>query len=353
MDKRIVVKIGSNVISRNGRLDESVLAHLVDQVVALRTAGVNVVVVTSGAVAVGREILGKDHPSRTTEERQVLSAVGQAGLMARYRDLFSARGLHCAQVLVTKSDFRDRDHYANMKTCFENLFSEGIVPIANENDTVAIKELGFSDNDELAALIGAQLNAEMVVFLSTVDGVLSKNGGEERVLRKVDAESLKDAMRHVTKERSVSGTGGMENKFKLAKKLMEQGIVAIIANGARTNVLTDILDGKDVGTRFVAEKKLSAVKRRLAYAEGLAKGAVYVDRGAEEMLLSKSFKSLLPVGVTKVEGMFEKGDTIEIRNAAGKRIGSGVAQYDSRKASEEAGKKGGKALVHYDYLFIE
>lgn len=352
MKRRIVVKIGSNVISTDGRLEESVLASIVRQVSELKKNGADVVVVTSGAVAVGRGIMGRDFPFASVAERQVLAAVGQPGLMEVYGRLFSAEGLNCAQVLATKNDFRDREHYANMKACFEHLLEAGIVPVANENDTIAIKELGFSDNDELASLIGSQLNAELVMFLSTVDGVLIEEGGEKRAVEEVDESSLASVARHVTREKSANGTGGMENKFKLAKKLMDQGITAVIANGRRENVISDIAEGKAVGTRFLPKKKLSAVKRRLAHADGMAKGAVVVNQGAEEILLSKTFKSLLPVGVVKVEGTFIKGDTIEIRNEAGKRIGSGVAQYDSGKAKEAAGQKGGKALIHYDYLFI-
>lgn len=352
MKRRIVIKIGSNVLAADGRLEEHVLASLVRDIALLKKAGTDVVVVTSGAVAVGRGIMGREFPSSSVIDRQLLAAVGQPGLMDVYARLFRAEGLKCAQVLATKNDFRDREHYANMKACFENLLASGIVPVANENDTVAIKELGFSDNDELASLIGSQLNAELVLFLSTVDGVLTEENGVKRVIGEIDEESIASVARHITSERSAHGTGGMESKFKLARKLMNQGITAVIANGTRGNVVSDIAAGSAVGTKFIPKKKVSAVKRRLAHANGLAKGIVYVNAGAEEALLSKTFKSLLPVGVVKVEGNFEKGDTVEIRNGAGKKIGSGVAQLGSAAAAKAAGVKGGKALVHYDYLFI-
>ena len=348
MYKRIVIKVGTNVITREGRLDEAAIEGIVAQVAELKGKNLEVVVVTSGAVAAGKGILGAG-PSDTREERQVFSAVGQASLMSVYAKLFEARGIRSAQVLVTKGDFRDKEHYANMRACFENLLKAGIVPVANENDAVAVHELGFSDNDELASLIASQLNADAVLFLSSVDGVMA-NG--ERI-SEVDSKSLESVARHVTKERSSAGRGGMDTKFKLAKKLMEQGITAYVANGTADGVILDIVGEKSVGTKFVGQEKLSSVKRRLSHADGLAQGTVYVDKGAEKILLSKGSQSLLPVGVIKIEGAFKKGETIDIKNEDGKRLGSGVAQYTAAEAKELLGKKGGKALVHYDYLFIE
>jgi glutamate 5-kinase len=349
MYKRIVIKIGSNVISENGRLDDVAVEMLVGKVVELRKEGIEVVVVTSGAVATGKGILGFSGSSTTVSERQVFAAVGQAGLMSLYSKLFHAKGYTCAQVLVTKADFRDKEHYINMKNCFENLLEKEIIPIVNNNDTVTIQELGFGDNDELASLIASQLNADSVILLSNVDGMLDEEG---RVVHEVNGDSLESVRKYIKKEKSSGGSGGMENKFNQAVKLMKQGITVHIANGRKENSVTGIIAGEVIGTIFVAQEKVSSVKRRLSHADGLAQGTVYVDAGAEKILLSKGSQSLLPVGVTKVEGVFKKGDTIDIKNEAGKRLGSGVAQYGADEAKDLIGKKGGKALVHYDYLFI-
>lgn len=350
MYKRIVIKIGSNVISENGRLDDAVLEMIVNKVLEVRNMGIEVVLVTSGAVATGRGILGFSGSSMSVSERQVFAAVGQAKLMSRYSELFGPRGYHCAQVLVTKGDFRDKEHYANMKNCFENLLEGTIIPIVNNNDTITIQELSFGDNDELAALIGSQLNADAVIFLSSVDGILDE---EKKAIREVDAESLESVSKYITKEKSSSGSGGMENKFNQAVKLMKQGITAHIANGKNESSIMGIIEGQEIGTTFVAQEKMSSVKRRLSHAGGLAQGTVYVDAGAEKILLSKGSQSLLPVGVVRIEGAFKKGDTIDILNEEGKRIGSGIAQYGAKEAGEAIGKKGGKALVHYDNLFVE
>jgi len=270
------------------------------------------------------------------------------GLMTLYERLFQTRALHCAQVLVTKGDFRDKQHYANMKQCFENLLRENIVPVVNENDAISISKLGFTDNDELAGLIAAQLDADAVLFLTSVDGVM-QGGAVVPEIREEDTASFE---RHVSDTKSAGGRGGMLTKFGIARKLMAQGIPVHIVNGTREGILIEIIDGKQAGTRFVPTKKASAIKRRLAYSEGLAVGAVYVDAGAEKILLSKKSASLLPVGIKKIEGEFKKGDTIEIRNEANKKLGFGVAQYDASEAVALIGKKGARALIHYNYLTI-
>lgn len=352
MYKRIVVKIGSGIIAENGVLSERALSGIVEQAAALQERGVEVVLVSSGAVATGKNLVtlsGTDDIAM----RQVYAAVGQVGLMSRYTALFKERGYQCAQVLVTKSDFRDRMHYQNMKSCFENLLKEHIIPVVNENDTVAASHLAFTDNDELAGLIAAQLSADAVIFLTSVGGVMTHEGDDgQRIVPEIRTEDIPLFEKHITAYKSKTGRGGMHTKFSVAKKLMEQGITAHIANGKRDNTVLDIVDGKLLGTKFISTKKLSAIKRRLAYAEGLTAGFVYVNQGAKDALCSKKSVSLLPVGVTKIEGNFKKGDTIEIRTEDGKRVGFGVTQYGAREADEVKGTKGVRALIHYDYLLI-
>lgn len=352
MYKRIVVKIGSGVIAENGTLSEAALKRIADQTIELSKRGIEVVLVSSGAIATGKSLV-KLSGADETALRQVYAAVGQVGLMSRYTDVFKQRGYHCAQVLVTKSDFRDRMHYQNMKYCFENLLKEGIIPIVNENDTVAISQLVFTDNDELAGLIAAQLSADAVIFLTSIGGVMTVEGDDgQRVVPEIRTEDIPLFEKHITAFKSKTGRGGMHTKFAVAKRLMGQGITAHIANGKRDNTVVDIIDGKPLGTKFVSTKKLSAVKRRLAYAEGLTAGFVYVNQGAKDALCSKKSVSLLPVGVTKIEGNFKKGDAVEIRGENGHRIGFGITQYDAKEADEVKGKKSVRALIHYDYLLI-
>ncbi len=339
MYKRIIVKIGSGVISKEGQFNATVVAQLVKQIVSLNKIGVEIVLITSGAVATGRGVLKLNDKIESIVQKQVFAAVGQVKLMSFYADIFAKYGYVCAQVLVTKEDFRDRQHYLNLKNCFENLLQDSVVPVVNENDVIAITELIFTDNDELAGLIASQLNADAVIVLTSVEGVLDGNPSDPKaqVISEIDFTKSLSIEKYITHDKSALGRGGMHTKFGIAKKLATQGIVTHIANGKRPNIIVDIVEGKIVGTKFIPKRKLSAAKRRLAFSEGLSRGIVYVNKCAQEVLLSKKAVSLLPIGIVKVEGNFEKGDVIEIRNEAKKKLGFGIAQYDSKKASASMG----------------
>ena len=354
MYKRVIVKIGSSVLSENGRLVEHVLESIVAQIAALRARGIEVVLITSGAVATGRGILPRAHQTNSVVEKQMFAAVGQVHLMAVYADLFKRAGHTCAQVLVTKEDFRDRQHYANMRNCLENLLASSVIPVVNENDVVAVTELLFTDNDELAGLIAAQLGADAVILLSSVPGVLRRTavGLTDEVIPEIDF-SREEVGQHLADERSALGRGGMHTKFRIAKTLAAEGIAIYLADGRRANIIVDLVDGKKIGTHFVPQKKLSAAKRRLAHAEGLAQGSVRVNACTKNILLARTVASLLPIGVIAVEGDFEKGDVIEVQDDSGTRLGFGIARADAGKVKAQMGKKGGSALIHYDYLFIE
>lgn len=347
--KRIIIKVGTNVlVGEGGLLDEHIMHKLADQIFTVKKMGIDVVLVTSGAMGAGRAIVkfGKK-PNRITE-RQVLASVGQSKLMNVYDKLFSEHNLICAQVLATKEDFRDRKHYLNMKNCLEALLLDQIIPIVNENDVVSVDELMFTDNDELAGLLSAMLNADTLLLLTNVDGVM-ENG---EVIRTVDFKN-KDIFKSIMPTKSSFGRGGMITKCKIAEKMSQLGIKTFIVNGTKENIILDVLDGKSVGTAFIAKKDASGVKKWIAHSEGREKGEVFIDDKAVEILTSKDkAASLLPVGITKVFGEFGKDDIIKIKNRKGDSVGLGIAQYGSKKAKEVIGKKGEKPLVHYDYLFI-
>lgn len=357
MHKRIVIKIGTGALSKeDGHIDEFVLENIVEQISSLKKSGAEIILVTSGAVGSGRGFLKTRTETETVADKQVFAAVGQVKLMEIYAKFFEKRGYLCAQVLVTKEDFRDQGHYQNMRRCFLNLLRDGIVPVVNENDVVAIKELVFTDNDELAGLVAAQMEADAVIILTSVDGVLDGNPSDPlaRTISEIDFKNIAAFQKYITREKTSVGRGGMTAKFAVAKKLVSSGIAMYVAHGKRENVLRDIFDGRAVGTKFIPLRKTSGVKRRLAYSEGLAMGAIIVNKCAGNMLISKErAMSLLPIGVTKIEGEFKKGDVVEIRNMRGEKIGFGVSALDSEKAKEAVGKKGGKTVVHYDYMFIE
>ncbi|NTW14490.1 MAG: glutamate 5-kinase [Candidatus Moranbacteria bacterium] len=356
MYRRIVVKVGTKVLSeKDGLLDAKSVGNIVGQVSALCKKGTEVILVTSGAVGSGRGVIGKRGSGETVEDKQVFAAVGQVRLMETYSRLFRDRGYACAQVLVTKEDFRDRNHYQNMRRCFQNLLRDGIVPVVNENDVIAIKELVFTDNDELAGLIAAQLRADALIILTSVDGILDGNPADQasKTIGRIEADGLSEIRKHITADKTSVGRGGMLSKFAVAKRLVSSGIAVHIANGRKRDVLRDILGGKSVGTTIIPSGKTSGIKRRLAHSEGLAMGAIKVNDCARNILLSKdSAISLLPIGITGIDGDFHAGDVVEIRDRNDSRLGFGVTKFDATQVKDLAGTKGGRAVIHRDYMFI-
>ena len=347
--KRVIIKIGTNVITnKSSLLCKRSMSRIVKQIAQLKKEGIEVVLVSSGAMGAGRPLLKLSKKTNRIIERQMLASVGQTRLMNAYDKLLSEHDYLCAQVLATKEDFRDRKHYLNMKNCLEGLLHDQIIPIINENDVVSVDELMFTDNDELAGLLSSMLNAAALILLTNVDGVMD-NG---KVISKVDFKK-KDIYKCIVPTKSSFGRGGMITKCKIAEKMSQVGITTHIINGEKTGVISDILSGKSVGTKFIPKKEASGIKKWIAHSEGQEKGEVSIDDKAVEILTSPDVAaSLLPVGITKISGSFEEDDIIKIKNQKGDAIGLGVAQYGSKKAEEFIGKKGKKPLVHYDYLFI-
>jgi glutamate 5-kinase len=355
MYKRIIIKVGTKILSTaDGSFDVAILKHLVSQIVTIKNKGIEVVLVTSGAVGAGRNLV-KLKGAEKIVEKQVLAAVGQVRLMSTYAEAFAKQGEICAQVLVTKEDFRDKSHYFNMRTCFLGLLAGGVVPVVNENDVVATTELLFTDNDELAGLVASQLNADAVIILTSVEGFLTgdPNNKNSEVVPEIDFGDIGSYQKYISPEKTAFGRGGMLTKFNIAKKLALNGIVVHFANGKRKDVLLDLVAGKGRGTKFLPRSKSSAVKRRLAYSEGLTKGMVLVNKCAEDLLLSKTkIMSLLPVGVIGVKGDFKKGDIIEIATERGQKLGFGIAGYGALKAKELMGIKKARPVIHYNHMFI-
>lgn len=375
MSQKILIKVGTNVISKeDGTLDEKIMAEIVDQISQLKKQNLEIILITSGAVGAGKSLinladknLGKN---ADVIKRQILASAGQIKLMNLYLKFFGDHQYNCAQILVTKEDFRDRLHYLNMKNCLEALLKNEIVPIINENDVVSVTELMFTDNDELAGLIAAMLNVDTVIILTNVDGIFDQNPQNEgaKLLNKIDHKTNLEEF--ISPDKSSFGRGGMLTKSRIAQKLSLLGITTHIANGKRKNILLDLLKSssksaagdisKSAGssdspaTTFLPSKKLSSVKRWIAYSRGYEKGTVFINKCAEDIITSKSKAiSLLPVGITKIEGDFEKGEIIKVKNEQGADIGFGMAQYSSQKAKEFLGKKGKKPLIHYDYFFSD
>ncbi|NTU67416.1 MAG: glutamate 5-kinase [Chlorobiaceae bacterium] len=351
--RKIVVKVGTNVITgRDGKLDPGILDSLTAQIAALSEAGVEVILVSSGAVGAGRGIVQLCGSLTPVETRQVLAATGQIRLINAYSDRFEKHGMTSAQILVTKGDFRDRQHYLNMSTCFRALLHQKIVPIVNENDAVAVTELMFTDNDELSGLIASMMQVDAHIILSNIDGLFDLSGETRKVISEVDPSS-KNFSQYIRPTKSEFGRGGMLTKCNIAQKLSQLGITVHIANGMTPGILLSIVGGEPVGTRFLAQKPKHGVKRWIANSEGLEKGAVVINEGAIAALTShERASSLLPVGITAVEGSFSKGDIIRVCAGDGTVVGYGMAACNDEKARATLGQKGHKPIIHYDYLYI-
>lgn len=350
--KRIIIKIGSNVLTRDdGMPDKDRMASLVDQIAEIRSRGVEVILVSSGAVAFGRSLIQVEKGYDTVAARQLLASTGQVQLINTFARLFSAHQVLCSQVLVTKEDFRDRLHYLNMKNCFEILLHHKVVPVVNENDVISVTELMFTDNDELAGLIASMLNAEALMILTNVDGIYH---GDPEAGGKV-IEEIDDSVswsEFVSSGQSQFGRGGMITKANMAQKAASLGISVHIANGTKEGILRDIFNHTAVHTHFIPHKSTSGKKKWIAHSAPYAKGVVQINEGAREALLSSRATSLLPVGIIRVQEEFQKGEIIRLVDEKGRMVGVGIAEYGAEKTRERLGKKRQKPLVHYDYLFL-
>lgn len=352
--KRIVIKVGSNVVAQQGGgLDLKSIEQLTRQISVLNKEGNDIILISSGAVAAGKSLITPPKKTDEISKRQLFASVGQIKLINLYAEQFAKLGCLCAQVLVTKEDFRDREHYINMKNCITVLLQNNVIPILNENDVISVTELMFTDNDELAGLVSGMVDADKLVILSNVKGIYdgAPNKSTSKLIPFIEFGDTKFES-FITSEKSNFGRGGMLTKCSMANKVASMGIPVQIADGKEANILIQINNQLPVGTLFKPRKNISSIKKWVAHSEGFVKGAVFIDEGAQKALQSNKPTSLLPVGITKIEGSFKKGDIIQIISNAGKKLGVGKAQYNSDKAAELMSKKNEKALVHYDYLFL-
>jgi glutamate 5-kinase len=355
--KKIAVKIGSNVLTRaDGTLDITRMSALVDQIAVLHKKGVEVVMISSGAVASGRSILGLNKKLDVVDQRQLYSAVGQAKLINHYWDLFRNHGITVGQVLTTKENFGSRRHYLNQRNCMQLMLDNKVIPIVNENDTVSVSELMFTDNDELSGLIASMMDMEALIILSNIDGIYNGSpvNPESKVIREI--QKGQDISDFIQTTKSTFGRGGMGTKTTIARKIADEGIDVFIANGKTDNILLKLLDKKAdvICTRFVASTdEVSSVKKWIAHSQGFAKGEIHVNENAARALTGDKAVSLLPIGATNIIGDFEKDDIVKIIDHSGQSLGVGKAQYDSAKSRELLGKKNQKPLVHCDYMYLE
>ena len=355
--KRITVKIGSNVLTRsNGTLDVTRMSALVDQLATLHKLGIQLVIISSGAVASGRSELQINKKLDSVEQRQLFSAVGQAKLINRYYELFREHGISVGQVLTTKENFGTRRHYLNQRNCMQVMLDNKVIPIVNENDTISVSELMFTDNDELSGLIASMMDMQTLVILSNIDGIYNGLPSDPNTTIIPEIRKDQDISSYIQTSKSTFGRGGMLTKIGIARKIAEEGIEVIIANGTRDNILIDLLtqSGNTPCTRFVpSTTNVSSVKKWIAHSEGFAKGAIYINANAEKVLCGNKAVSLLPIGIERIEGDFEKDDIVQIIGPKQMLLGVGKTNIDSEKARNLIGKKGQKPIIHYDYLYLE
>lgn len=355
--KRIVVKVGSNVLTRHdGKPDVTRLSAIVDQIAWLRQNNYEVILVSSGAMACGRSELGTDHKLDSVEQRQLFSALGQVKLVGLYYDLFREHGLHVGQVLTTKESFSTRGQYLNQRACMQVMLENGVIPIVNENDTVSVTELMFTDNDELSGLIASMMQCQTLIILTNVDGIY--NGDPTlpgtRVIPMVNYD--RDLGEYITTQKSNFGRGGMATKAHIAGKVADEGIKVVIANGKTDNILVELAlhPQQTMHTEFRPNPNpTSTVKKWIAHSESFAKGLVHVNAKAAEALSGKQAVSLLLVGVTAVDGDFDEGDIVSIVDDKGKLVAVGRTAYNAKEARENIGRHDVRPLVHYDYMYME
>jgi glutamate 5-kinase len=354
--KRIAIKVGSNVITKSdGSLDSWRISRLVEDIFVLCKKRIEVILISSGAVAAGRNDVNPSKKTNIMAARQLWAAIGQVKLISSYQYLFGKYGLPAGQVLATKESFRDRMHYLNMKGCISAMVENHVLPIVNENDTISVNELMFTDNDELSGLISSMMDCDSLIILTNVDGIYKGIPGSEgtELIREVD-ENTGDIAGFLSPSKSDFGRGGMITKCNTAIKMAAEGIDVFIANGNRDSIIADIVNGKDVPyTHFAAGRsRTTGIKKWISHSETFARGSVTINTGAKEALLGDKASSLLMIGITAVEGYFRKGDIISIIDENGSYIGLGKSELDSKKAEHLLGEKLLKPLIHYDYLVI-
>lgn len=347
---RIVVKFGTGILTDEQRqLDPARVAQLVEQVAQQHRAGKEIVIVTSGAVGAGMSALGFEKRPSELSQLQACAAVGQSRLMAIYANLFSKFDINVAQVLLTHDDVEHHERHLNARNTLVTLLNHNVIPIINENDVVSTTELKFGDNDRLSALVATLLPADLLVILTSVDGLIENYGTQNArvipIVQKIDSNIEKISGGTV----SQLSVGGMKTKIEAARIVVRSGIPLVIASGKKKDTLANILDGKDEGTLFVPnEKKLKSRKRWIAFFHH-PKGAVFVDDGAKVALREKG-KSLLRPGIVKCEGDFEKGEVIRICDIDGTEFARGIARYSARQIN--SGENIREEIVHRNDMVI-
>lgn len=338
--KRIVVKIGTSVLlDANKKISIEMIKNISEQIKAVKEKGVKPIIVTSGAIACGMELMDIKKKPKEIEKRQALASIGQVLLMKMYMDVFKEKGIKIGQILLTHEDIANKEKCLNLMNTLNALIKLDIVPVINENDALSFKEIRFGDNDNLSALIAQIANADLLLLLSDVDGLFDKDPKRYpeakiiKVVEKIDKEIEKTA----GGTRSEKSTGGMVSKLEAAKKAGYYGIPTRVVRGNLKDVIQRIIKGEEIGTLFLPEGKIARNKWWTAFAYRI-KGNIDIDEGATQAILFRG-KSLLPSGIVDISGDFSRGDCVNLRSVTGKVIARGITNYSSSDIEKIKGIK--------------
>lgn len=349
--RRCVVKIGSALITNNGQgLDLDAIASWVAQVAVLRARAVEVVLVTSGAVAAGMQRLGRKARPRALHELQAMAAVGQMGLIQVYESAFQRHGLHTAQVLLTHDDLSNRKRYLNARSTLRTLLDLGVIPVVNENDTVATEEIRFSDNDTLAALVSNLIEADLLLILTDQAGLHERDPRVDRAAKLISAGVAGDsALARMAEGSGAIGRGGMHTKVLAAEKAARSGAATVIVSGSTADVITRVIDGEDIGTHLRAPQGRIAARKQWLAGQIQVRGRLQLDAGAVKVI-RESGKSLLPVGVNGVEGAFTRGEVVACIDPEGREVARGLVNYSADEARRITGQASDKIEAILGYI---
>ena len=362
--RKIIIKVGSAVLTGADGLDLKIINSLVREMSELIHKGYSVVLVSSGAIVSGKHRLNITGKLKSIPEKQAAAAIGQGRLMRVYSKSFEKQGLYVAQILLTLSDLSDRQRYLNIRNTLSTLMEWGVTPIINENDSVAVDEIKFGDNDNLAAMIANIVEADLFINLTSTEGLFDCNPAQSKKAKLIElVYEITDQIEAAsTEDTSAGGTGGMKSKVLAAKKVTAMGIPCVIAPGKKKKVLADIIAGKEIGTLFLPmADRLNSKKYWIAFTLQPS-GKLVIDDGAKKALLEKG-KSLLPSGIVDVEGDFDLGDPVSCVDREGITVAKGLVNYNSAEIrkikglktsqiSQVLGNKDYDEVIHRDNLAI-
>jgi glutamate 5-kinase len=362
--KRVVIKIGSSLLTNTKKraIHTAFLNHLAFQIKALQVKNIQCVVVTSGAIAAGFYQLKLKVKPKEITRLQALAAIGQSNLMHSYVQTFKKRNLNVAQLLLTWEDLSHRTRYSNAHNTLDELFRYNIIPVVNENDTVAVEEIKFGDNDTLGVLVTHLSEADLLIILTDTEGLYDEDprlNPDAQLIHEVERITT-EIERSATNSQTLVGTGGMHSKIKSAKRMMQSGIPMVIANGKRKNILTKILNGETAGTFFhPINTKMTSRKRWIAWGVK-SSGSIHVDLGAQKAICDNG-KSLLPGGVRSIAGSWSVGEVVKVVGIDNQEIAKGVVNYSSgdlelikglktEQIAQKLGQKATDEVIHRDNL---